>query len=187
MEKTSVSYYEKNAEEYIQISKTFEMKKFYDFVERFLKPDAKILDIGFGSGRDMQYYASAGYDIVGIDGCQNFVDEGIKLGLNCLYSNLPDLTILNGQKFDVIYSVGVIFHLNDDDRQKLFNEIKNSLNDGGVLILSYNELDRTTDQERLFFNVKEKEIDEAVGLEKVAQTIIVDARSIDWITPAYQK
>lgn len=45
-------------------------------IEKFislLKPHAKIIDIGCGSGRDAKLFADAGADVVGIDFCANLI------------------------------------------------------------------------------------------------------------------
>lgn len=179
-------YYQLNSDSYIQDSQSFNMNSFYNFVEPLLNKKDNILDIGFGSGRDMLYFKSKGFNIKGIDNCSNFVEYGLKLGLNVSKETLPNLNL--EEKFDLIYSVGVIFHLNKEDRLKLFNNIKKLLKNNGKLVLSYNTLDRTSDTEREFFKVSEKEINEETGLILINSEIMKDAkRDFYWITSVYSK
>ena len=51
-------YYRKNSEYYISESLSYDMSVFYRYIEKTLSKlnnEPKILDLGFGSGRDMKY------------------------------------------------------------------------------------------------------------------------------------
>ena len=51
-----MNYYSKNYKECINKTKNVDMKEYYNVFEMYLKPNSKILDIGFGSGRDSLYF-----------------------------------------------------------------------------------------------------------------------------------
>ena len=51
-----MNYYNKHAKEYINNTKDVNMKEYYDIFESYHKLQDKILDIGFGSGRDSLYF-----------------------------------------------------------------------------------------------------------------------------------
>ena len=51
-----MNYYNKHAKEYINKTKDVDMKEYYEVFESYLKPNSKILDVGFGSGRDSLYF-----------------------------------------------------------------------------------------------------------------------------------
>lgn len=81
-------------------------------------------------------------------------------------------------------------HLTESDISLLFNNLYNKLNDKGVLILSYNDLDRSEDKDRLFFKITKSLINELAAknnfiLEKTE--IMIDKRDINWITEKYVK
>lgn len=90
------------------------------------------------------------------------------------------------QKFDLIYSVGLIFHLCEIERIALFDSFKNMLNPNGVIILSYNDLDRTNDKDRFFDKINKEQIDKEVGLTIISEEIMIDKININWITIAYK-
>lgn len=50
------NYYDNNAIEYIKNTINCNMDKHYKKIQKYLPDNAKILDIGFGSGRDMMYF-----------------------------------------------------------------------------------------------------------------------------------
>jgi tRNA G46 methylase TrmB len=53
-------YYSNNYKEYISSTQKVDMAEHYSRFLPYLFQGAKILDIGFGSGRDMLYFASKG-------------------------------------------------------------------------------------------------------------------------------
>ena len=88
-------YYSSNYKEYISSTQNVDMTEHYNQFLPHLFQGAKILDIGFGSGRDMLYFSSKGYNVFGIDNVSEFVDNGKANGLNvelCDFHNIPSFT-----------------------------------------------------------------------------------------------
>ena len=56
-------YYQENAKEYIGKTINADMSSLYSKFEKYLRPGSKILDLGFGSGRDSLYFLSKGYEV----------------------------------------------------------------------------------------------------------------------------
>lgn len=192
MSKT-LTFYKNNATSYIKESFEFDMSVFHSYLEKTISHldeySPMILDVGFGSGRDMLYLKNNNHCVVGIDSCQEFIDNGIKEGLEVYQGTLPDMSAIPKEYiFDLIYSVGLIFHLNKEDRLELFSNIKRHLSTGGMLVLSYNTLERSSDTDREFFTVTEEMINEEVGLTLVEKEIMIDAkRGFEWVTSTYVK
>lgn len=183
----SLSFYEKNAEEYIKESISFDMTSFNSFCEKIINENNiySVLDLGFGTGRDMLHFQKKGLNVSGIDGCSNFVKIAKQKGLNVFHEIIPDIKGIY-PKYDLIYSVGVIFHLTEEEQSKLFQWIRNHLNKNGLFILSYNELNRENDSERFFTTLKKENVDKEVSLEIVSEEIMSDKRNINWITTCYR-
>lgn len=180
-------YYANNANAYIAESMTFDMTKFNNFTDQIIKDKElkTILDLGFGSARDMLYFASQGLNVTGIDSCDEFVSQAKDKGLDVYKENLPYVRKFSKGKFDLIYSVGLIFHLTKEERVLLFNNFIPMLNTGGVLILSYNTLDRTSDKDRFFDLLTKEMVDEEVNMKIISEEVMRDKRGFDWITVAY--
>ena len=104
-------YYINNSKEYVTSTLSVNMQEHYDrFVPR-LNEGAKILDVGFGSGRDMLYFASQGYDVKGIDIVEDFVSLGKENGLSvslCDFHNIPYVN-----EFDGVWACASLLHSND--------------------------------------------------------------------------
>jgi len=125
-------YYEKNSDSYIIESvsqKTIEhMFNFYQLSLGVFKEykNPKILDIGFGSARDMLYFQKLNFNITGIDTCYSFYQYADNLSLSVFHETIEEHYSGFDNIYDVIYSVGVIFHLDKEERisflQNIFNK-----------------------------------------------------------------
>ena len=180
-------YYRKNSEEYIKESLSYDMSVFYRYIEKTLsklngKPN--ILDLGFGSGRDMKYIENLGFNVKGIDSCENFIENALKEGLNVIHSELPDFGKCK-EKFDLIYSVGLIMHLNEKERITLFKELKKRLNKNGLFVVSYNTLNRSNDKEREFYTLSIDQIRNELEMVLIDVEIMEDKRGFQWVTETY--
>ena len=75
MDKETVQFYKTNsaetAERYDSISGGISKYFATSFISK-----SKILDIGCGSGRDLQILKNMGFDIIGAEPCEEFVDIG---------------------------------------------------------------------------------------------------------------
>lgn len=184
------NYYQTNSKEYIEISKTFNMNEFYNFTESIITNNnfKTILDVGFGSARDMLYFKSKDYNIVGVDFCENFVKNAIVNGLEAYQEVLPNFkNIPKNYNFDLIYSVAMIFHLDKKDRIKLFNNLQKKLNDNGIIILSYTTQNRKNHKDRIFKPLTNKEIEKEINMIKLDEINIVDKLGTSWCVVSFKK
>lgn len=202
-------YYKNNPENYIAESQDFDMSVFYSYLGKEIEDLRKmkimsnksfnieesvsnekinILDLAFGSARDMIYLKEKGFNIEGLDSCDKFVENAQKLGFTAYKEDLPSMESISKNKlYDLIYSVGLLMHLDKNDRIELFKNIKRNLELNGLLVLSYNTLDRSTDPEREFFTLNEEEINEEVGMTLINKEVMRDKRGFDWITATFIK
>lgn len=125
-------YYSTNYKEYISTTQKVDMTEHYKRFLPYLSQGAKILDVGFGSGRDMLYFESKGYNVLGIDNVSEFVDNGKANGLNvelCDFHNLPYI-----EMFDGIWACASLLHSND--LPLAFDNLNKALKVGGYIYLS---------------------------------------------------
>lgn len=125
-------YYSINSKDYISTTKDVDMSEHYNRFIPFLKKGATILDVGFGSARDMRFFANMGYEVYGVDNVSEFVDNAKRDGLNvelCDFHNLPYV-----EKFDAIWACASLLHSND--LPLAFENLYRALKSGGYIYLS---------------------------------------------------
>lgn len=100
-----------------------------------LDKDATILDIGCGTGGNIQLLSHFYKNIIGVEPNERAIEycKGKNLP-NIIKSGLPDLTGVEDSTADVILLFDVLEHVNDDSLA--LSVIKNKLKDGGYLILT---------------------------------------------------
>ncbi len=146
-------YYSTNYKEYLSTTQNVDMTEHYSRFLPHLSKGAKILDIGFGSGRDMLYFESKGYNVVGIDNVSEFVENAKANGLNvelCDFHNLPYVEI-----FDGIWACASLLHSNN--LPLAFNNLYKALKVGGYVYLSMKYGNGTNIENDRFFQYIDEE------------------------------
>ena len=112
------------------------MKEFYEIFEKYLKPNSKILDVGFGSGRDSLYFKNKGYTVYAIDPIKEFCDNAKSMGLdNVIQMSIEDIEYNN--EFDAIWACASLLHLKSNQLVDVFNKCYKALKDNGVMFVSF--------------------------------------------------
>lgn len=78
MNAQTIAIFDKYAEQYAELTFSnilqYELNRFISFLPK----NARIIDIGCGSGRDVQYFMDYGFQVVGIDASTNMINEAKK-------------------------------------------------------------------------------------------------------------
>ena len=191
--KKTLEFYEKKADELIQRYESAKLTDVQNYILKFIKKDDYILDIGFGSGREIDFLIKRGFkNIYGIDGCKEFVRRAKARfnSENFYHSILPEIKLKN-LKFDFVYSIAVWMHLPSEIYEESIRNIDKILNENAKVLLSYS-LDERNEKERYFQKVDEKllnDIFEKFGMKKIDELITVDSlnRQIKWKSVVYGK
>src|SRR3989344_5675814 len=101
----------------------------------------KLLDLGCGDGRDSIYFAKKGLNVTSVD----FSESGIKklnekikrLGIKNINAVRADIKKINfkDNSFDIIYAHLSLHYFDDKTTGKIFNNLYNILNFGGLIFI----------------------------------------------------
>lgn len=167
-----MTYYSKHAKEYIESTIHADMSKEYQMVERYLQKGDAILDVGFGSARDMLYFQSKGYRVEGIDPEIEFVNHAKDLGLNVKVGDIRSFS--SDKKFKLIWCCASLLHLKREEIFKTIDRLISCLDDDGILFVSMKyslQEDGIDDKGRYFTYFSDKDIS---LLPNVIETSIKD-------------
>ncbi len=114
------------------------------YLNRYIKPGERVLDIGGGPGRYSLYLANKGCDVTLFDLSNENIkfakikanEQGVEIRTVCGDACAVDTLVKD--KFDHVLLMGPMYHLLvESDRIKAVNSALNLLKDGGVLFVSF--------------------------------------------------
>ncbi len=194
---STISYYDNEADNLISAYETANMSELHTFLLSNLSPKSKVLDIGFGSGRDLAFLKNNDFDIWGIDPSQKFVDHAKErfsdISDHFFKASLPNFDILKElqHSFDNIILIAVWMHLPKETYAASIRSLTSLLKPQGKIILSYSITPRIGETERFFENIDSDLLQTLFGeygCIKVSTTKNKDGlgeREITWVTEVY--
>ena len=78
MSSQTQQFYENHSHDLIARYDSANMSALHQLLVKHIRPNSKIIDIGFGSWRDLSFLRSNGHDIYGIDPVEAFVVQAQK-------------------------------------------------------------------------------------------------------------
>lgn len=113
------------------------------YIERYLQPGAKILDIGAGAGEYSLYFARKGYTVSALE----LADSNIAAfraqmtgqdKIELVQGNALDLSRYAENSFDAVLLFGPLYHLHDrEDRCRCIEEAKRVCKPDGTLFFAF--------------------------------------------------
>ena len=113
------------------------------YVEKYLSPDSKIIDIGAGAGEYSLYFAKQGYFVTAVELAANNIAAfrakmTPELVINLSQGNACDLSVFADDSFDIVLLFGPLYHISDPaDRQKCIDEARRVCKPGGTIFFAY--------------------------------------------------
>ena len=131
----------KIAQHYDIISKEFDDSRvrIWNNVQQFIKKggDRRLLDVGVGNGKNIQFAQQYGYKCVGIDISDNLLKICKNKGLDVHACDMIDLTTHHFGLFDDILCIASLHHLENIEEQKnAIEKMYLCLNNSGRLLVS---------------------------------------------------
>lgn len=113
------------------------------YIERYLSPGAKILDVGAGAGEYSLYFARKGYEVCALE----LADCNIKAfqsklttadRIDLVQGNAVDLSRYADESFDVVLLFGPLYHLHkEEDCQRCIAEAKRVCKRDGKIFFAF--------------------------------------------------
>ena len=147
-----MNYLEKNKE--IWSKENYQGENIESFVFRFYgrilkyefgmsgEKNNKLLDWGCGSGANLSFFKSKGFDVYGVDMDEKSINRckermpDIKHHLKTIDPKPSEDTDYFGEKFDVIIATQSMYYLSKTDLQTLLKSLDKMLNPGGIVFFT---------------------------------------------------
>lgn len=113
------------------------------YIEKYLSPGAKIIEIGAGTGRYSIALAEMGYDVTAVE----LAPHNIKImkkkvkpqhNIKIYEGNACDMSAFESESYDIVLLLGPMYHLfTDEDKHCALGEAIRLAKTGGVIYASY--------------------------------------------------
>jgi len=155
-------YYQKNYKAYHEKTFSIDPTSFLKPLARRLPPEAFILDVGCGSGRDLLWMRKQGFDVIGFEQSP---------GLAELARDNADCEVIEGDFenydfssifVDAILLVGILVHVPREGFSNVFKNITSAISDNGLVLTTLKEGsgDITYPDGRVFYLWEDPEVRE---------------------------
>ena len=113
-------------------------------LDKYIKKDSWLLELGCGNGRDAVYFASNGINVLGLDLCRqeisylnrNYKNKKLNSSSNKLRFKCADFTRYKSRKkYDVIYSRFTIHSISEEQELDTIENSYRNLKDGGIFLI----------------------------------------------------
>ncbi|MBR4351314.1 MAG: class I SAM-dependent methyltransferase [Bacilli bacterium] len=110
------------------------------YIDKYIKKNDKILDVGAGTGKYSIYYSTKGYDVTAVE----LVKHNLKVieknnkDIKCILGNAIDLSKIPDNSYDITLLFGPMYHLiSYEDKLKALMEAKRVTKKNGYIFISY--------------------------------------------------
>lgn len=139
MKKPNIDFYNDNIKTCIDQYENLTFDQVHgELVEKEIKQNARVLDVGCGTGRDAHYLASTGRIVVAIDPSNEMIkfasENNSHENIQYLQSELPSLESVSG-KFDFILMSAVWMHLDEDTQKESMAALSKLLKKNGKMMI----------------------------------------------------
>lgn len=135
MDKSTIDYYNRNADRYYWNTVGVDMDAFRKKFASYLPGEASVIDMGCGSGRDVMAFSDMGHDAAGLDGAKELLKLAEeRLGIRTICADMSEYKAT--APFDGIWCCASLIHLNDAEKARFFSNLDRNLRPGGALFIS---------------------------------------------------
>lgn len=136
MDERTLGYYDQNADRFAAGTVSVDLRQNQERFLAYLRPGARILDFGCGSGRDAKYFLERGYRVDAADG------SGEMCRIAGEYAGIPVRQMMFGEldaveAYDGVWACSSILHLPEPELRDVMGRIRTALKSGGILYASF--------------------------------------------------
>ena len=194
-----MNYYSENAPILASKYNSLNPESLHASWSRFIPDDPGIaLDIGAGTGRDANWLADKGWDVVALEPCKEFREQNQHNSHDnviWLDDELPELKKLRtaGHRFNLMLLSAVWMHVLPKKRERAFRIISELLAPGGILVFTLRQgTDEQENLDRGFHPVSSGELEKLAKQRALAQVFYersedhLDRSKVRWETLVFQ-
>ena len=138
MDKTTLDFYDKNAEKYLEWRSFQGPERAQEIFLQNVRTQGRILDVGCGTGNHSVWFAQKGFNVTAFDASKKMVGWlKQKNRVKCFQSDILDFNFDIG--FDGIWCSFALQHLEKSNQNKFLEKIPKGLNKQGVFYLGIHE------------------------------------------------
>ena len=134
-EKQTVDYYDREAANWASSHKGYEEKSYWEGeMAKFheLLPSGKVLEIGFGTGKDALALIALGYDYTGTDASEGLLKIARRRNPNAKFEYMA----VHDLEFDGFWTAATLLHIPKDRIDGALVSIKKVIKHGGIGFIS---------------------------------------------------
>lgn len=148
--RSTIDYYNRIADSYYWTTVGIDMSKLRNAFAAYLPSEARVIDLGCGSGRDVMAFGDMGHEASGLDASKELV-ELAKERLEVKASVGDMVTWRASEPYDGIWCCASLIHLNEEEKKRFFGNLQYNLKPGGVIYISVKEgIETGTDEEGVY-------------------------------------
>ena len=139
------------------------------YIDKYLKPNNRIIEIGAGTGTYSLYYAKKGYQVDAIELVQSNVDIMNSkitpdMNIKAIQGNALDLSMYEDNTFDLTLVLGPLYHLfKEEEQEQAIKEAIRVTKPNGKIFIAFILFDLSL----LTWGFKEKNIYNNIGEEMI--------------------
>lgn len=160
-------YYEDHAALYASRTVSADMTEQYERFLPLLKEEARILDVGSGSGRDASFFQRRGYEVTALEPSGNLCREIRKVfSGEIICSRIQDYR--PSRKFDGIWACASLIHLEEWEILRFFEGLDQYLADNGIIYISGKNgiITGTAADGRYFLEFREELVEKILAISR---------------------
>lgn len=140
-----INFYNNYDEDNRLVSKhgTVEFLTTMHYIEKYLKPGDRVLEIGAGTGRYSHALARQGYTVDAVELVKHNIEvfkrnTSTNENISVIQGNALDLSVFPNNKYDITLLLGPLYHLyNKEDKQQAIREAIRVTKEGGIIFAAY--------------------------------------------------